>query len=86
MKGFLNVDVGRQPRSPAEAIRAVVRLLDGLSPLHQRQWRQAAHREFDVGWEAPAEGHPHEWTVDAETLAAVARVGASLRITTYRGH
>jgi hypothetical protein len=57
--------------------------IENLGPEARRSWDEASLKVFDVGYEAGVAPKSYESTLRPETIAAVARVGAAIRITVY---
>jgi hypothetical protein len=58
-------------------------LVDQLAPEARRNWDQASSKVFDIGYEAGISPKSYESNLRPETIAAVARVGAAIRVTVY---
>lgn len=66
-----------------ELMQGFVDLVGGLSPNGRKLWNGARCRVFNIGIQSALKPHCHELQLSAQTLAAVARVRASITITTY---
>lgn len=71
-----------RPRSPEYAIRRLAALLAGL-PLSARRTLNKAKKEFDIGIEGGHDPASAEWVLSPNVIAAVAALGAQVRITVY---
>jgi hypothetical protein len=58
-------------------------LVESMRPRLRRAWDAAFLKVFDVGYESGAAPKSYQSELRPETVVAVARVGASLRITVY---
>ena len=58
-------------------------LVEALADERRQVWDQAFLKIFDIGYEAGDEPRAYQSDLRPETIAAVARIGASLRITIY---
>jgi hypothetical protein len=58
-------------------------LVEALPDQRRRVWNQAFLKIFDIGYEAGNEPPAYQSDLRPETLAAVTRIGASLRVTIY---
>ena len=58
-------------------------LVDNLAPEARRSWDEAFSKVFDIGYEAGVGPKSYESDLQPETVAAVARVGAAIRVTIY---
>lgn len=73
---------GRDP--DADAIIARLAALVGRLPRSARRfWDRALAREFNIGVQAGRRPYSHELRLTTPTLAAVARLGGRIVITTY---
>lgn len=66
-----------------ELIAQFCTLIENLSSDAQRCWDEASSKVFDLGYEAGLGPKSYESTLRPETVAAVVRVGAGLRVTVY---
>ena len=71
-----------QPRSPEHAIRKLAVLLAGLPPSARRTLKKAK-KELDIGIEGGNDPASAEWVLSPDVIAAVAALGAQVRITVY---
>jgi hypothetical protein len=71
------------PKTANLAIRRIVKLIESLPRSPRRLWKAAEKRVFDVGFQGGKKPHCSEFDIDEKAVAAVARVGGSLRITIY---
>ena len=58
-------------------------LIEGLSDEQRRVWDQAFLKIFDIGYQVGNEPPAYQSDLRPETLAAIVRIGASVRITIY---
>lgn len=80
---WARLELRSQPRSVDEAVRRLVRAVQGLPPRQRAAWRRAKRRDFNVGIQAAAGPHHSEFPVAAATVRLVGRVGGRLVITIY---
>jgi hypothetical protein len=79
----------RRARTVDQKILELVALVDGLPRAAKRCWREARVRTFDIGIQAgptrsESEGtRPFETTLAPETMRAVVRLKASIKVTVY---
>ena len=81
---LLVLESSRQHRGPDATIHALCLAVERLSPASRRVWN-AARREFDVGYELRPSERSSRFTMRSDTLERVARLGASLAVSYYRG-
>jgi hypothetical protein len=58
-------------------------LVDQLDSEARQSWEQASSKVFDIGYEAGVGPKSYESNLRPETIAAVARTGAAIRVTVY---
>jgi hypothetical protein len=68
---------------PDGLIRYLCNLVENLSDEQRRVWNQAFLKIFDIGYQVGSEPPAYQSDIRPETLAAVVRIGASVRITIY---
>ena len=73
----------RHSGSPNLAIRQYVRLIERLPKPARRDWMKAQSRTFNIGIQGGSRPRSKEFKIDADTIAAAARVGASIVVTVY---
>lgn len=74
----------QRPRSADAIIRRFGKLLGSLPTAAARlAWERATSRVFDVGIQAGNTRTVHQEPISATTIAAVAKLGASVTVTTY---
>jgi len=71
------------PSSPEEVIQALLRAIARLPENARRLWDQASRRTFDIGFQSGHDRTPLEEQIGAETLSAVATLGAGIQVTVY---
>src|ERR1041385_7402000 len=78
---LLSLEVGRSTEHADATIHALCSLVERLSPKAKLLWNRALRKEFDIGYE----NHffPSRFTLRADTLQRVAKLGATLAITCY---
>lgn len=81
---LLAVENARYFKSPDVTIHALCAVVEGLSPAARRIWR-AAHKQFDVGYELRLSERLSRFSLRPDTLERVAKLGATLTVTCYRG-
>ena len=64
-------------------IRAMLRVLQRMSPKARRCWRAATVRDFSVGVQSGAKPFSFEVPISPATLADVAKLGARIVFTVY---
>ena len=72
-----------QAKSANSAVKRIVEVIDSLPSPPRRLWNTAQRRVFDAGFQGGRRPHCREFELDQEVVAAVARVGGSMRITIY---
>lgn len=70
-------------RTPEATLRALLKVLEALSPAGRRAWRAAQVRSFDIGIEAGPEPYSVHYLITPETLARVVALRGDLRLTIY---
>ena len=73
---------GRE-RSPDATIQAFVALIEGLPPAVKRLWDDANLRNFDIGIRGGVTPLAFQFSLHADTLAAVSRLKANIALTIY---
>ena len=79
---WVRLSLIQQPGSPEYAIRKLAVLLAGLPPSARRTLAKAK-KEFDIGIEGGNDPASAEWVLSPDVIAAVAALGAQVRITVY---
>jgi hypothetical protein len=69
--------------TPEAAIRALLKLVENLSPEAQREWDNAAVRDFSIGIQAGTTDPIYEQAISADTIQRVADVGARITFAVY---
>jgi hypothetical protein len=69
--------------NPDANIAALLTAIEGLSPQALSAWSSCTVREFNIGYDCGDEPWAFNNSITTETLARIAAVGASLRITIY---
>jgi hypothetical protein len=80
---LLAVESARFLKNPDAAIHALCSVVESLPPAARRAW-QAAHKEFDVGYELRPSERSSRFSLRPDTLKRVARLGGTLTVTYYR--
>jgi hypothetical protein len=81
---FLAVLEARPPHGDANSlINYFCNFIDNLPAERRATWDGLFSKVFDIGYEAGIGSKSYESDLRPETIAAVARIGASLRITIY---
>ncbi|HXT41617.1 MAG TPA: hypothetical protein VN887_16540 [Candidatus Angelobacter sp.] len=83
-KHLLVLESSRQHGGPDTTIHALCSVIEALSPA-ARRILNAAQKEFDVGYELRASERSSRFTLRPDTLERVARLGAALAVSYYRG-
>ena len=81
---LLVIESSHQHRGPDATIHALCLAVERLSPASRRVWNMA-RREFDIGYELRPSERASRFTIRSDTLERVARLGASLAVSYYRG-
>ena len=71
------------PKSANSAAKRIVKLIESLPSSPRRLWNTAERRVFDAGFQGGRRPHCREFELDQQVVAAVARIGGSIRITIY---
>ncbi len=74
----------RMSRMPDALIHALCSVVESLSPASRDIW-QRAKKTFDVGYELRPSERFSRFSVRSDTLERVAKLGANLTVTYYRG-
>ncbi len=78
-------------RSPTRSVQGILAtfcdLVEGLPPEARAVWETCTRRDFNVGFDSAAAGGGQlfEGPISADTLARIARLGATLSFTVYPG-
>lgn len=64
-------------------IETLIKWVKGLPAPARRAWGKATLRVFDIGIAAGRGPHQTTWTLPPKQVAAIARLGAEVRITVY---
>src|SRR5262249_16438490 len=83
LRHVAHLELARSPSNAAAGIRAFVALVERLPPPARRHWNAAQSRCFNVGVQAGLNPHCQEFSLDAATLKAATRVGATIVFTVY---
>jgi hypothetical protein len=78
-----HLEIAGIPKSADQVIRKFVQLIDALPPAARKHWDRAIRRDFSVGLEAGTETSVLDIAIEAETVAAAARLNARIVITVY---
>jgi len=81
---LLSLESSRLCRNPDTAIHALCAVVETLSPAARRLWR-AARKEFDVGYALRPSERASHFSLRPDTLQRIAKLGATLTVTYYRG-
>jgi len=68
---------------PDATIRALCKVVQGLSEPGKQLWRSAFRRTFDIGYAAHSDAAVCSAAIKPETLRRVAQLGADLVVTIY---
>ena len=71
------------PGDPDGKIGYFCHLVECMPPEARQKWNDAFAKVFDLGYESGAGPYSFQSELRADTVAAVARVGASIRVTVY---
>lgn len=69
--------------TPSDAIRAIVKVLDGLSPAARQCWRAAQMRDFNIGVQAGFQRKIFELPIDRDAMRDVIRLRGRIVLTVY---
>jgi hypothetical protein len=78
------LESARYLKNPDATIHALCSVVESLPPAAQRIW-QRARKEFDVGYELRPSERSSRFSLRPDTLERVAKLGATLTVTYYRG-
>lgn len=81
---LLVLEISRSYKQPDTVIHALCEVVEDLSPEARRTW-DAARKRFDVGYELRPSEQSSRFTLRPDTLERMARLGAGLTVTYYRG-
>ena len=81
---LLALEISRCYKSADATIRAFCNIVESLPPSARKVWNKS-HKEFDVGYELRVSEKSSRFSLGAHTLGRVARLGAFLTVTYYRG-
>jgi hypothetical protein len=79
---LLAVETARVYKNPDATVHALCEIVENLSPASRRLWN-GAEKHFDIGYELPPELAASRFSLRADTLLRVARLGAALAVTHY---
>lgn len=83
--GWLTIlELSRDPKSPEQAIRRWMEVLNKLSPKAKREFLTATSRTFDLGFDVGKDKKLHQIKLPSDLLTELARWGASYTITLYQ--
>jgi hypothetical protein len=71
------------PRSAEEAVWEVVEIVERLPPEARRLWDRGRERVFDIGIQGGMRPESAEHVLGRAALAAIARLGGTLKLTVY---
>jgi hypothetical protein len=71
------------PKSPEAAIRALAAMVGRLPGAARRLWDGADERVFDIGIQAGLRPHNGEYQLSDASVALIARLGGSIKVTVY---
>ncbi len=80
----LVLEVTGAHEGPDATIHALCAIVEGVPPGARRTWN-ASRRVFDVGYEIRESERLSHFSLRPDTLERIARLGAFLAVTTYRG-
>ena len=82
----LFVEISGDYKSLESIVNAFCALIEGLSADSKGVWDMAHRKEFDIGFEARLSSqHANRFKIRPSTLRRVAKLGAGLAVTLYRG-
>ncbi len=81
---MLALESARSFKNPDAAIHALCAVVESLPPPARRVWGRA-RKEFDVGYEVRPSERSSRFSLRPDTLKRVAKLGATLTVTYYRG-
>jgi hypothetical protein len=82
---LLALEILRDQKGADATIHALCAVVEGMPPAPRRAWNAAARKEFDVGYQLRPSERLLRCTLRRDTLERMARLGATLAITCYRG-
>ena len=78
---LLSLEVTRSTKHADATIHALCSLVESLSPKAKQLWNRATRKDFDIGYENRS--FPSRFTLRADTLKRIAKLGATLAVTCY---
>lgn len=81
---LLAVETSRFLRKPDETIHVLCAVVEEFSPKARMLW-ETAQKRFDVGFELRPSERVSRFTLRTDTLMRVAKLGATLAVSYYRG-
>jgi hypothetical protein len=81
---LLAIESSREHKGPDATIHALCAVVESLPPPARRIWN-TSRREFDVGYELRASEQSSRFSLRPDTLERIAKLGAILTVTYYRG-
>jgi len=81
---LLTMEILGLSKGPDATIHALCSLVEKLSPAARRTW-DSAKKAFDVGYELQHSERSSRFALRPDTLQRVAKLGADLAVTYYRG-
>lgn len=83
MPGHLSLEAEGDHRKPETTIRALLRVLAGLSSESKELWSRANRRVFDVGYEAGKEDRGFQFNLSEKSVAAIASAKGTIAYAIY---
>ncbi|MCW5550551.1 MAG: hypothetical protein KIS67_00150 [Verrucomicrobiae bacterium] len=83
-RNLLRLESAGEHNGPDATIHGLCKVVESLSPAARRVW-DAARKEFNVGHELRRSERDSFFSLRSDTLARIAKLGAKLVVTYYRG-
>jgi hypothetical protein len=81
---LLILESSQEHRGPDATIHVLCGVVESLSPAARRVWN-AARKEFNIGYELRPSERYSFFSIRPDTLERIAKLGAKLVVTYYRG-
>jgi hypothetical protein len=81
---LLILESSPEHNGPDATIHALCKVIESLAPAARRVW-DAARKEFNVGYELRPSERYSSFSLRPDTLERIAKLGAKLVVTYYRG-
>jgi hypothetical protein len=78
-----HLELAGMTKSADSTIRGFCRLIQAIPNAERQLWNRARRRDFSIGVQAGEQPNSCDFAVEAETVQAVAQVGARIVLTVY---